>query len=339
MAADAIFLKVPKKKAEEAKKELFSKNRVDSSKQIFNDDLYVYFPLKNAKEKFHGFETVKAKAKQRTEQGKILPAVLEKLSIQKTAFDVLGEIIIVELLQKLGKRREKLLGEAILKSNPSARAVFKKASRVKGVHRTRKFKLIAGKGSTETTYRENGCTFKFNISKVFFTERLCSERLRVASQIMEKEKVLDMFSGVGPFAVLIAKKQPSAKIYAIDINKNAIHYLRENVRINKVSDKIIIMQGDAIKIVKKHFRNFFDRVIMNLPKLNKNFLSTAVYALKKRGILNYYTFAKTNEEVKEALEKELKKLTLKKFRVLNIRKVKPYSPYVWTFAADIEIKK
>jgi len=214
---------------------------------------------------------------------------------------------------------------------------LKKTSAVSGDYRVREHKKIAGKGSTITTYKEHGCTYIFDVAKVFFTPRLSTERQIVAKQIKPKEVIVDMFAGVGPFAVLIAKKQPLVKkIYAIDINPDAVSALKDNIILNKVQDRIEAIEGDATKIVDEQLEGVADRVIMNLPKTDKDFLPWAVKALKEKGTIHFYTFASTEEDVKSYLNEKLSGYS---FKVFEIRKVRPYAPYEWNFAADIYLRK
>ena len=148
----------------------------------------------------------------------------KELKELRTSLDILGDAAIIEIPKKLA-RKQSLIGRAVLKANPQLRAVFKKASPVRGAYRIRSLARIAGKGSTLVTYRENSCAFRFDLQKVFFTPRMSSERMRVAKQVKANETVIDMFSGVGPFSILIAKIQPKVKaIYAIDSNMEAINY-------------------------------------------------------------------------------------------------------------------
>lgn len=265
--------------------------------------------------------------------GKLTEPELNKL---RTSLDILGEIAIIEIPKELLKK-ERLIGRAVLKANPQLRAVFKKASVVKGEYRTRALKRIAGKGGTFTTYRENSCTFRFDAEKVFFTPRMSSERLRVAKQVKKGEVVLDMFAGVGPFAVLIAKTCPNASVvYAIDSNRFATSYLEESAAMNKVSHKIIIFTGDAREVVRQYLEGKADRVIMNLPKTNETFFKDALIALKSKGMLHFYTFASTEAQVTALIKKNLKRC---RYRILEIRKVRPYAPRIWNFVADIKVKR
>ena len=86
----------------------------------------------------------------------------------------------------------------------------------------RDYELIGGSGNTETVHREYGCVYNLDISKVYFSPRLSYEHYRVASQVQEEEIVIDMFAGVGPFSILIAKNHEHVKVYAIDLNPEAV---------------------------------------------------------------------------------------------------------------------
>ncbi len=253
-----------------------------------------------------------------------------------TSLDILGEIAIIEIPKELLKK-EKIIGKAVLEANPQIRAVFRKASAVRGEFRTRKLKRIAGKGGTLTIYRENTCVFKFDAGKVFFTPRMSTERFRVAKQVKKGEAVLDMFAGVGPFAISIAKLCPEVSVvYAIDSNSFAVKYLEESAAMNRLSHKIQAFTGDAAAVVRRFLAGKADRVIMNLPKTNKTFFKDALLALKSKGIIHFYTFASTEKEVKSLVKRSLKKC---RYKILEVRKVRPYAPRIWNFAADIKVER
>ena len=339
-------LKVGKRKAETVRKKLVVLGCLNRNRRIVSDKSFVYLPLKpgfvKSKISRLGSISVKKLSRVKCQAHSISEFLSKKLSKKeletlKTSFDIFGDVIIVEIPPEL-KKKEKLVGEAFLKLYKNTRAVFKKKGHVKGVERIRSLKRIAGTGISVATYKEHGCTFKFNISKVFFSPRLSTERDIIAGQVKPGEIVLDMFAGVGPFSIIIAKKCPLVKkIYALDINKRAIIYLKENAEVNKVSDKIEAHVGDVCLLIPKQFKGIADRVIMNLPKTGVNFLPTALKSLKSRGgVIHYYTFKKSKEDVREEIEERFKG---KKYKILQIRNVKPYAPREYCFAADIKIYK
>lgn len=48
--------------------------------------------------------------------------------------------------------------------------------------------------------------------------------------------LLDLGCGVGPIAITLAKRAPSATIWAVDVNNRALRLCRENARANSVSN-------------------------------------------------------------------------------------------------------
>src|SRR3989338_1865195 len=96
----------------------------------------------------------------------------------RTSYDVIGSIAIIEIPKEL-KKKEKIIGEAILKLRKEVKTVCKKAGIHQGKYRTQKLKIIAGEKTKETVYRENGCLMKLNVEKVYFSPRLSTERKRI----------------------------------------------------------------------------------------------------------------------------------------------------------------
>ena len=225
----------------------------------------------------------------------------ESVSMLPTSFDVIGDVAIVELPEGLSQYGS-MIGAGILSLDPRIRLVLRKRGEVSGKFRTREFETIAGAGTTETFYTEFSCRYHLDVAKVYFNPRLSHERMRVAQQVQPGERVLDMFAGVGPYSILIAKKQPEAEVHSIDINPDAYKYLTENVFLNKVADRVTPMLGDARDLVETRLRGSATRVIMNLPAEAWKFVDVAVDALSEQGgVLHYYTFASRMNRIEDLM--------------------------------------
>ncbi|MDY6959499.1 MAG: class I SAM-dependent methyltransferase family protein, partial [Halobacteriota archaeon] len=160
------------------------------------------------------------------------------------------------------------------------------------LYRIRKLEILRGEGSTETVYKESGCSFKLDVSKVFFSPRLSYERGRIAGMTGAKETIINMFSGVGTFSIIIARKNPDVKVYSIDINSYAYDYMVENVKLNHLEGIVIPKLGDAREVIQDEgMVGFADRVLMPLPHTACEFLDCAIPALKRGGILHYFATA------------------------------------------------
>ena len=209
---------------------------------------------------------------------------------QFRAFDVVGDIAVVKLPPALLPKK-RLIGQALLDMQKNVRIVLNQTSPVKGEYRTRELEVIAGEGGTETTYYETGCIFQVDLTKAYFSPRLATERLRVARLVKPGEAVTNLFAGVGSFSLVIARHSQAAIIYSIDINPTAFDYMQTNIRINRVGDRVVALQGDAREVVRTRLAGKADRVLMPLPELSHDFLDVALSALKPSGgVVHFYDF-------------------------------------------------
>jgi tRNA wybutosine-synthesizing protein 2 len=163
-----------------------------------------------------------------------------------------------------------------------------------------------------------------------------SERKRIIKQIKRGEIIIDMFAGIGYFSLGIAKFSEAKKIYVIEINPKSYEYLLENIKLNKVGNKIVPILGDSVVEVPK-LGKIADRVIMGLLPDCKEYLKYAIKVTKQNGIIHYHGTAKKNEEklfedVKEVAKKEGRKVEL-----IKKTKVKSYAPKVYHWVLDCRI--
>ncbi|RLE49053.1 MAG: hypothetical protein DRJ33_08565 [Candidatus Methanomethylicota archaeon] len=260
-----------------------------------------------------------------------------ELSLLPRSFDVVGDIAIVELPDELLHVKEKV-GKALLTIYDNVKAVYMKYGKVNGAYRIRPLEHIAGEAKTETVHKEYGCFFKLDVMKVYFSPRLSWEHWRIASQVKKGEVVVDMFAGVGPFSIMIAKKVRGVMIYAIDINPDAIKYLKENIKLNSVENSVIPMLGDAKDVIETQLRGVADRVIMNLPSDSIKFVQVACKALKENGgIIHYYAFASEDKTFKDVEEEFIVEVSRSGRSVKNIlfkRIVRAVAPRTWQVVLD-----
>ena len=266
-----------------------------------------------------------------TLQDMLPPHLLEVLP---QAFDIIGDIVIVDIPPEL-KPHEKAIGEAILKTHKNIRTVLAKAGDVSGTYRIRNYAFIAGEHKTQTIHKEFGCIFHVDVARAYFSPRLSHEHERVASLVQSGETIVDLFAGVGPFSVLIAKKNPRVKVYAVDLNPDAVELLKLNVRVNRVDNRVFLILADARQIAQTKLKGTADRVIMNLPETAIDFVDAACQALKPQGgIIHFYAFIRspdTTENLKqrftEVVEKAGRKVELFTY-AKSIRETAPFESQV-----------
>ena len=212
-------------------------------------------------------------------------------------YDVLGNIVIVKFPRGEKLSVKKKFAEKFLREHKNVRTVLEKSYKFAGRLRTQKTKFIVGEKTKEALYRENDCVFRLNVDTCYFSPRLASERKEIASKVKKGERVLVMFGGVAPFAVVIGKLSKAEKIYSVELGKECSKYAFENVKRNKLQDKVEVVQGDVRRKVPK-FKERFDRVIMPRPNLKDSFLDVAFRAIKKNGVIHYYGFSPSHKSVR-----------------------------------------
>lgn len=139
-----------------------------------------------------------------------------------------------------------LIGKALLDTIHNVKTVANKVGKLDNEFRTPALELIAGVECYETTLIEEGTRLSLDVGKVYFCERLHSERSRIIKEIKQGEIVADVFCGVGPLAIRVAKEKQCV-VYANDLNPECFKYLKANIKLNKLSHllKAYCMDGRA----------------------------------------------------------------------------------------------
>ena len=259
---------------------------------------------------------------------------LEEIENLRTSFDTIGDIVILEIPRDLQDKKQ-IIGDAAFKFT-KRRSIFMKKSAVKGTIRIRDLEFLSGVDDSVTIHKEHGARLKLDVREVYFSPRLATERKRVMESVNEGEKILDMFCGIGPFPIVIAREK-DVEITAVDINESAIKYLDENIRLNKLKGQIKTYCGDARK-VSDELKTKYDRIIMNLPGLAYTFLDVAVNLIEDNGIINYYEFSNSYEQGIKRITDAANEVG-KKVEIINCRKVKSTSPGEWHVAIDAKISE
>jgi tRNA (guanine37-N1)-methyltransferase len=254
-----------------------------------------------------------------------------------SSYDVIGDIAIVDIPK--GKEEEaKEIAESIIKVHPHIKTVLEKKSDRFGRFRLRELKPIIGR-ERATEHHESSCRFRLDVTKAYFSPREGTERERIAAQVKAGETVLVMFAGVGPFAIIIGKRQPRVrKVFAVEINPDAVKYMKENIRLNGLTYVVEPICGDAKNVCRKLYRKC-SRVIMPLPHEGSKFLETAIKCLKPKGIIHFYYIGPKNDMFtvgKDIIRMECKKLG-RKFRILKQKRVLPYRPGMYKVCIDFQV--
>jgi tRNA (guanine37-N1)-methyltransferase len=258
-----------------------------------------------------------------------------------SAFDQIGDIVIIKIPDELAPKK-KLIADAILANVKTAKAVFAQVSAVKGDFRVRDLEFIAGEDRTVTEYKEHACRFKVDVARAYFSPRLSTERQRIAEMVGDNETIVNMFAGVGTYSVVIAKTNKTCRIYSIDSNSAASELDKTNAKLNKVQDRIVTICGDAADVIRDQLAGKADRVIMPLPERAKEFVDSAVLALKKKGIVHYFAHVKADsKKAGQELGLQDAQAAFAKYdhKVLATRVVREVGPRIYQIVADVSVTR
>ncbi len=257
--------------------------------------------------------------------------------MRQRAYDILGNIAIVKFPKLTKVRDKKQFANKILKENKSVKTVLEKTGKFQGRLRKQTTKYLAGEKTKEVLYRENNCVFRFNLDSTYFSPRLSNERKEIAGKVKKGNVVLVMFAGVAPYSIVIAKNSKAGKVVSVEINREANKYAKLNVELNKVKDKVELIQGDVKRFAGK-LKEKFEVIVMPRPKLKDSFLQQAFILSKKGTKVFYYDFCKDDEIglVVEKIKAEAKKAR-KKIKILRIKKAGEIAPYQIRVRVDFRV--
>ena len=250
------------------------------------------------------------------------------------AFDRVGNIAIVKFSKGVRLKDKKKFARKLLKENPSITTILEKTGKFKGRLRKQETKYLLGVKTKEALYKENGCVFRFNVDKTYFSPRLSNERKEIAGKIKKNNEVLVMFAGVAPYSIVIAKKSKAKKVYSNEINREANKYAKLNIELNKMKNRVELLSGDVKKLKKKKY----NVIVMPRPQLKNSFLKQAFILSKKGTKIFYYDFCQKNEtgEIVEKIKSEAKK-SRKKIKILKIKTAGEVAPYRIRVRVDFKV--
>ena len=269
-----------------------------------------------------------------TLQDKIPPAMLE---LVPRAYDLIGDIAVLELPEELHDY-SKTIGSAFHDIHSHFKTVLAKKGAVFGTTRVRQYELLWGEDTTRTIHTEYGCRLAVDLEKAYFSPRLLEEHNRIANLVQSGELVVDMFCGVGPFAIHICRRT-DAHVIAVDINPDAISLLRESLTMNRLVGQVIPVVADVSEYLST-FEDSVDRVIMNHPSGAQAFVGDACQVLRAGGVAHYYDFiggdhpesdlTRTVTELVERANRQVREISL-------LRRVRDSAPYEYQMVADLVI--
>ena len=343
---------VAREVGESARSALAEADILDDDHEIAVDDGVIYIPVTDADAAVDAVADIDGDSEITTHdlaarQGVRTPADL--LGFEPSV-ERIGDIVVID---EDDPDRTAAIADAVINSDLPVRSVLNRASKIKGELRVREWEVVAVDSSataedanaaadsdlapTETVHREYGHEFLLDLAAVYFSPRLATERHRVVQQVEPGERFLDMFAGVGPFAIPAASR--GAEVVAVDLNETAVDYCRENARRNGVTEAVTAIAGD-VREVAADYQGWADRLVMNLPHSANEFLDTAVALAGDDCTIHYYDiqheddpFGPAVEAIRAAAEPTYD------VRVETKHVVRSYAPHELNICLDVRLSK
>ncbi len=258
-----------------------------------------------------------------------LPA--EKLP---SGYHIIGDIMLLKM-PKLIKAEQIRIAEILLELYPAVKTVAE-IYEVSGEYRKPKACIIAGRKSLETVHIEHGIKYKLNVGKIMFSKGNLMERHRLEKIAKHDDIAVDMFAGIGYFSLGIAKK--AKRVYAIEKNPVAFGYLKENIRLNGLTN-VTPKLGDCrrVRISEKA-----DLIIMGYLPETSLYLNAAFKFIKPKGVIHFHNTYNESELWKKPLSELEKAAGRHGYAVRGIlekREVKSFAPRVYHVVIDAEVEK
>ncbi|MHA1302288.1 MAG: class I SAM-dependent methyltransferase [Candidatus Heimdallarchaeaceae archaeon] len=253
-----------------------------------------------------------------------------------TGYAITGDIAIVRFRTRDIDRYKEVIGEAIINADPRVKVVVEQLD-TKTIFRKPMIKHVAGEKRTQTIHKEFGTLFHIDIAKLTFSPGNKREREFLINNVKENETIVDMFACVGNLSLAIAVQHPTAKIFAVEKNPEAFHYLIKNIKINKVEERYYPILGDNRE---KTPEDIASRVLMGYFGIDTKQLYCAVKAIRERGWIHYHALVSRDSINK--VERYIKKMSEEIiFRIIEMqtRTVKKFSPRKIHLCLDIFIEK
>ncbi len=260
---------VPERRAEDLRQELHRRGLVDRTLRIEKRDAEVLIPVTGAPpvdlEMWGARMEDRGGLRPRPRTRNPTAELRERLrryrvppELAPTKWERFEDVVVLRLSEAAREFRE-AIGTAFAETL-GARCVVEDRSGIHGVLRTPQVDVIWGRGM-EVVHLEGGVRYMFDVAKIMFSSGNLAERTSIASRIPDGSVVVDLFAGIGYFALPIAVHAHAERIYACELNPVAHHYLVENVRLNHAANVIPLLgdcretapQGVADAVLMGHF--------------------------------------------------------------------------------------
>jgi tRNA G37 N-methylase Trm5 len=198
-----------------------------------------------------------------------------------------------------------------------------------------------------TTVTENSIPLSLDVTQSMFSSGNATEKHRMARLPAAGETVVDLFAGIGYWALPLLVHAKVATLYACEWNPPSIDALRRNLVLNGIPPgSCTVLPGDCREVAPKGIAH---RVLLGLLPDAQVGYAAAVEALRldTGGVLHVHGNVRAGEQATwaESTAAELQRLAAAlggarahwQARVLHVEVIKSYAPRVLHCVADIRL--
>ncbi len=153
----------------------------------------------------------------------------------------MGRVLLLRLSKELRPEFPQI-GEA-WRQELGVATVLTQVGPVEGELRYPRIEVIAGT-ETDTEVIEHGIRYRFDAARILFATGNRAERQRAGRLTRPGETVVDLFAGIGYFALPAALRGDASVVYAAEKNPVAHGYLQQNAELNGVAERVRPLLGD-----------------------------------------------------------------------------------------------
>jgi len=262
-----------------------------------------------------------------------LPEDLTQMLPRK--WEMLGDVLVLRLPGALLEKKKEIA--ELYSSVLGAKTVLLDKG-IRGRYREPVMEVLFG-DDTETICLENGIRYKLDASKIMFSSGNIDERIRMGKVVRRGEVVVDLFSGIGYFAIPAVVHGGASRVVACEMNPVAHAYLCENIRLNGVDGKVEARLGDCREVAPK---GVADRVIMGYLVDTHEFLEVALLALKEEGGIIHYHEQCIKDDIPDGPVGRVHDAATRcemRVEVSQVRCVKSVAPYLYHVVVDAKISR
>jgi tRNA wybutosine-synthesizing protein 2 len=205
-------------------------------------------------------------------------------------------------------------------------------------------------GKFNIIHREGRSRYCFDPRRIMFSSGNTDERTRFPDVISSttpprleeengnKEVVVDMFAGIGYFTIPAALGDVDIEIiFAIEKNPISYRYLKKNIEINNIQDRVHPLHGDNREVLPD---NIADRIIMGYVGGTTGYLHKAFELIREEGGIIHLHDTVEIEKGPVWLFEQASRYCKdhQKVELVSWRRVKSYAPRIDHLVLDIKVR-